>query len=36
MVRDSSDSASPSKANYYDSNNTATPANKPQLVLTFG
>jgi hypothetical protein len=36
LVRDSVDNASPTKANYYDSRETATPANKPQLVLTWG
>lgn len=36
LVRDSVDNASPTKANYYDSRETTTPANKPQLVLTWG
>lgn len=36
FVRDSVDNASPSKSNLYDSRETTTPANKPQLVLTWG
>lgn len=36
LVRDGADGSSPPKSNYYDSKESATPANKPQLVLTWG